>query len=33
MDSIKKADLDSFLSASSRADFSYRLLIGTTDHP
>ena len=33
MDSIKKADLDSFLSASSRADFSYRLLIGTTKHP
>ena len=30
--SIKKADLDSFLSASSRADFSYRLLIATTDH-
>ena len=30
--SIKKADLDSFLSASSRAEFSYRLLIATTDH-
>src|SRR5205807_2563557 len=30
--SIKKADLDSFLSASSRAEFTYRLLIATTDH-
>jgi predicted helicase len=29
---IKKADLDSFLSESSRAEFSYRLLIATTDH-
>jgi superfamily II DNA or RNA helicase len=30
--SIKKADLDSFLSASSKAEFTYRLLIATTDH-
>src|SRR5712691_12051993 len=29
---IKKADLDSFLSESSRAGFTYRLLIATTDH-
>jgi superfamily II DNA or RNA helicase len=29
---IKKADLDSFLAESSRAEFSYRLLIATTDH-
>ena len=29
---IKKADLDSFLSESSRTRFSYRLLIATTDH-
>lgn len=29
---IKKADLDSFLSESSRPQFSYRLLIATTDH-
>jgi superfamily II DNA or RNA helicase len=29
---IKKADIDSFLSASSRAEFAYRLLIATTDH-
>jgi superfamily II DNA or RNA helicase len=30
--SIKKADLDSFLSESSRPEFSFRLLIATTDH-
>jgi superfamily II DNA or RNA helicase len=29
---IKKADIDSFLSESSRPQFSYRLLIATTDH-
>ena len=29
---IKKADLDSFLSESSRREFTYRLLIATTDH-
>jgi len=29
---IKKADVDSFLSESSRPEFSYRLLIATTDH-
>ena len=29
---IKKADLDSFLAESSRAEFSYRLLMATTDH-
>jgi superfamily II DNA or RNA helicase len=29
---IKKADIDSFLSASSQAEFTYRLLIATTDH-
>jgi predicted helicase len=29
---IRKADLDSFLSESSRREFSYRLLIATTDH-
>jgi predicted helicase len=28
---IKKADVDSFLSESSRPEFSYRLLIATTD--
>jgi len=28
---IKKADVDSFLSESSRSEFSYRLLIATTD--
>ena len=30
--SIKKADLDSFLSESSRREFRYRLLIASTDH-
>ncbi len=29
---IKKADVDSFLSESSRPQFSFRLLIATTDH-
>ena len=29
---IKKADVDSFLSESSRPEFTYRLLIATTDH-
>jgi superfamily II DNA or RNA helicase len=29
---IKKADIDSFLSESSRPQFSFRLLIATTDH-
>ena len=29
---IKKADLDSFLSESSRPEFSFRLLIASTDH-
>jgi predicted helicase len=29
---IKKADVDGFLAASSRPEFSYRLLISTTDH-
>ena len=29
---IKKADVDSFLSESSRLQFSFRLLIATTDH-
>lgn len=29
---IKKADVDSFLAESSRAEFRYRLLIATTDH-
>lgn len=29
--SIKKVDIDSFLSESARAEFSYRLLIATTD--
>ncbi len=29
---IKKADIDSFLSESSRPGFSYRLLIASTDH-
>jgi superfamily II DNA or RNA helicase len=29
---IRKADLDSFLSESSRPQFSYRLLIASTDH-
>ena len=29
--SIKKADIDSFLSESARSEFSYRLLIATTD--
>ena len=29
---IKKADVDSFLSESNRPQFSYRLLIATTDH-
>ncbi len=29
--SIKKSEIDSFLSDSSRAEFSYRLLIGSTD--
>jgi superfamily II DNA or RNA helicase len=29
---IKKADVDSFLSESSRREFTYRLLIATTDH-
>jgi predicted helicase len=29
---IKKADLDSFLSESSRPGFTYRLLIASTDH-
>jgi predicted helicase len=29
---IKKADLDSFLSESSRPEFTYRLLIASTDH-
>lgn len=29
---IRKADLDSFLSESARAEFTYRLLIATTDH-
>ncbi len=29
---IKKADVDSFLAESSRPQFSYRLLIATTDH-
>ena len=29
---IKKADIDSFLSESARAEFSYRLLMATTDH-
>jgi predicted helicase len=28
---IKKADVDSFLAESSRPEFSYRLLIATTD--
>ncbi len=31
VNAIKKADIDSFLSESSRAEFSYRLLIATTD--
>ncbi len=30
--SITKADLDTFLSESNRAEFSFRLLIATTDH-
>jgi superfamily II DNA or RNA helicase len=30
--SIKKSDVDSFLSESSRPGFTYRLLIATTDH-
>jgi predicted helicase len=30
--SIKKADADSFLSESSRSQFSFRVLIATTDH-
>jgi superfamily II DNA or RNA helicase len=30
--SIRKADVDSFLSESARAQFSFRLLIATTDH-
>jgi predicted helicase len=30
--SIKKADVDSFLSESSRPQFSFRVLIATTDH-
>ena len=30
--SIKKADVDSFLSESNRRQFSFRLLIATTDH-
>jgi predicted helicase len=29
---IKKKDVDSFLSEAGRADYSYRLLIATTDH-
>lgn len=29
---IKKADVDSFLSESARTEFTYRLLIATTDH-
>ena len=29
---LKKADVDSFLSESSRREFTYRLLIATTDH-
>ena len=29
--SIKKQDIDSFFSASSRSEFSYRLLMATTD--
>ena len=29
---IKKSDLDSFLSESSRREFTYRLLVATTDH-
>ena len=29
---IKKADVDSFLSESSRREFTYRLLIASTDH-
>jgi predicted helicase len=30
--SIRKTDIDSFLSESSRPGFSYRLLIASTDH-
>src|SRR5450631_1591001 len=30
--SVTKHDVDSFLSESNRSDFSYRLLIATTDH-
>ena len=29
--SVKKADVDSFLSESGREEFSYRLLVATTD--
>jgi hypothetical protein len=29
---VRKADIDSFLSESSRPEFSYRLLIASTDH-
>ena len=30
--SIKKADVDSFLSESNRREFTFRLLVATTDH-